>query len=165
MEQGPTNNNHKEDARERLLALEQAYAALEQRAQKYENEWSAQYDRNKELREENLRLQHDYETLRIQKGGFGFKMLMLSGFSGFVIALILCFVYLKLRPKEQHVVAFRQFQRENLINFELAISKGQFGEVEQTLERSLERPEYQPIEHQIVFMKEMMEATRKRCGQ
>lgn len=162
MEQDPANKNN-ENVPERFRALEQAYAALEQRAQKYEQEWSAQYDRNKELRDENHRLQHDYEILRIQKGGFGFKMLMLSGLSGFIIALILCFIYLKLRPKEPHVAAFRQFQQENLINFELAISKGHFGEVEQTLKNSLDRPEYRPIEHQIVFMKEMMEATRKRC--
>lgn len=167
MEQNPPNSENTErllaEQKNRIEALEQAFSALEQRARKYEDDWSALYDQNRELREENHRLQHDYEKLRIQKGGFGFKMLLFSGFCGFITALVLCFIYLKLKPKEPQVVAFRQFQRENLINFELAISKGQFGEVEQTLDRSLQRPEYEAIEPQILFMKEMVKATKNRC--
>jgi hypothetical protein len=167
MEQSPSNNENTErllaEQKNRLDALENAFATLEQRAQKYESDWSALFDQNRGLREENHRLQQDYEILRIQKGGFGFKMLLLSGLGGFITALILSFIYLKLKPKEPPVVAFRQFQRENLINFELAISKGQFEEVEKTLERSLERPEYRTIEPQILFMQEMMKATKTRC--
>lgn len=167
MEQSPSNNENTErllaEQKNRLEALEQAFAALEYRARKYEEDWSVLYDQNRELREENHRLQQDYETLRIQKGGFGFKMLLFSGLGGFVTALVLSFIYLKLKPKEPQVVAFRQFQRENLINFELAISNGQFGEVEQTLEKSLGRPEYQAIRPQIIFMKEMVKATKNRC--
>lgn len=167
MEQSPTNNENTErllaQQKNRIEALETARATLEQRAQKYQDDWSVLYDQNRDLREENHRLQQDYETLRIQKGGFGFKMLLFSGLGGFVTAFVLCFVYLKLKPKEPQVAAFRQFQRENLINFELAISKGQFEEVEQTLERSLERPEYEVIEPQLIFIREMIKASKNRC--
>lgn len=167
MEQSPTNNENTErllaEQKNRLEALELSFITLEQRAKKYEAEWSALYDQNRELREENHRLQHAYETLRIQKGGFGFKMLLLSGLGGFVTALALSFIYLKLKPKEPAVAAFRQFQQENTINFELAIGNGQFEEVEQTLENSLARPEYKAIEPQIIFIKEMMKATKNRC--
>jgi len=45
----------------------------------------------------------------------------------------------------------------------LAISKGQFGEVEQTLEKSMSRPEYDAIEPQLLFMREMIKATKARC--
>lgn len=167
MELNPTNSENTErllaEQKNRLEALEQSFISLEQRAKKYEAEWSSLYDQNRELREEKHRLQQDYETLRIQKGGFGFKMLMLSGWGGFLTALILCFLYLKLKPKEPAEAAFRQFQRENRINFELAIGKGQFGEIEQTLENSLARPEYDAIETQILFMKDMVHATKTRC--
>lgn len=167
MEQGSSNNENTErllaEQKNRLDALENALAAMEQRAQKYENDWSALFDQNRGLRDDNHRLQQDYENLRIQKGGFGFKMLLLSGLGGFFTALVLSFVYLKLKPKEPQVLAFRQFQRENLINFELAISKGQFEEVEKTLERSLERPEYRTIEPQIIFMQEMVKASKAHC--
>lgn len=167
MEQNPATNENTErllaEQKARLEALEQSFAALEQRAKKYEDEWSSLYDQNRGLREENHRLQHDYQTIRIQKGGFGFKMLLLSGLGGFVTALILCVIYVKLKPKEPSVAAFRQFQRENLFNFELAISKGQFGEVEQTLEKSMSRPEYDAIEPQLLFMREMIKATKARC--
>jgi hypothetical protein len=168
MEPSPTNNENNEQLlatqKKQIEALEQSFAAVEQRAKKYEDEWSALYDQNKELREENHRLQRDYETLRVQKGGFGFKMLMLSGFLGFLSGLLLCFVYVKLRPKEPHVVAFRQFQRENLINYELALSKGQFDEVERSLQGNLERPDFQAIGAEIEFMHKIVGAAKKKCG-
>jgi len=167
MEQNPTNNENTErllaEQKNRLDTLEQAFAALETRAKKYEDDWSALYDQNRDLREENHRLQRDYETLRVQKGGFGFKMLLLSGLGGFVTALILSFVYLKLKPKEPAVAAFRHFQRENLINYELAISQGKFEEVQTSLEKNQTRPEYKPIEPQISFLKEIVNAAKQHC--
>lgn len=167
MKQDPSNNENNErllgEQKKRIEALEMAFIELERKAAKYEEGWSAQFDQNKELREENHRLQHDYEILRIQKGGFGFKMLMLSGMAGFVTALVLCFIYVKLQPKDPQVVAFRQFQRENMFNYELAISKGQFEEVEKSLDKSLERPEYKAIEPQIIFTKEIVKAAKHRC--
>lgn len=160
MEQNPANPDNVQTL---LEEQRQRIAELETRAKKYEDEWSALYDQSRDLREETHRLRHDYETLRIQKGGFGFKMLLFSGLGGFFTALILCFIYVKIKPKEPSVAAFRQFQRENLINFELAIGKGQFGEVERTLDNSIARPEYAPIEAQLVFMREMMKATKNHC--
>jgi hypothetical protein len=167
MEPSPTNNENTErllsEQKKRLDALEQSFAELERKAQKYEEGWSDLYDQNKTLREENHRIQHAYEILRIQKGGFGFKMLLLSGLGGFVTALVLCFVYLKLKPKDPQVVAFQQFQRENLFNYELAISKGQFEEVEKSLDQCFERPEYEVIEPQLVFTREIVKAAKSRC--
>ena len=160
MEQKPIEPDNTKN----LLAEQQRrIAELEIRAKKYEDEWSALYDHNRELREEGHRLRQDYETLRIQKGGFGFKMLLFSGLGGFFTALVLCFIYVKIKPKEPAIAAFRQFQRENLINFELAIGKGQFEEVERSLDNSLARPEYAPIEPQLIFMREMVKATKNHC--
>jgi hypothetical protein len=167
MEQNPPNNENAErllaEQKKRIEALEQAFAALEHRAKKFEDDWSTLYDRNRELREENHRLQQDYEKLRIQKGGFGFKMLLLSGLGGFVTALLLCFVYLKLRPKESQDVAFRQFQRENLFNYEVSLSKGEFDEVEKSLQKNAERPEFEVIGSEIEFVQKVVGAANKGC--
>lgn len=167
MKPSPTNNESTErllaEQKKRIDALEQSFAALQQKAKGYEEGWSDLFDQNRTLREENHRLQHDYEILRIQKGGFGFKMLLLSGLGGFVTALVLCFVYLKLKPKNPETVAFGQFQRENLFNYELAISKGQFDEVEKSLDQCFERPEYDAIEPQLVFTREIVKAAKNRC--
>lgn len=167
MEQNPPNNENAErllaEQKNRIEALEQAFAALEHRAKKYEDDWSALYDQNRELREENHRLQQDYERLRIQKGGFGFKMLLLSGLGGFVTALLLCFVYLKLRPKEPQDVAFREFRRENLFNYELALSKGEFEKVEKSLQQNAERPEFEVIGSEIEFAQKIVSAAKRGC--
>ncbi len=168
MEPGPTNNENLErliaEQKKRIEALERNITEADRTVQQYKDEWSALYDQHKELREVNTRLEHDYESLRLQKGGFGFKMLMISGFAGTVVAVLLCFAYIKLKPKETHLVAFRQFQRENLFNYELAISRGQFDDVEKSLDLNLERPEYQAIYPEIEFTRNIVEAAKRRCA-
>jgi hypothetical protein len=167
MEQHPANKENQEqllaEQKKRIEALEQAFAGLERHALRYEEQWSALFDQNKELREENHRLQRNYEALRVQKGGFGFKMLLFSGAGGFFTALLLCFIYLKIKPKEPHVAAFRQFQRENLFNYELALSKGQFGEVEKSLQSNLGRSEFQMIDEEIELIQKLVRAAGKGC--
>jgi len=167
MKPGPTNNEDSErlieEQQKRIEALERNITEVERTVQQYKDQWSDLYDQTRDLRETNSRLLHDYESLRIQKGGFGFKMLLFSGLMGFVLAVMLCFVYIKLKPKEAHLVAFRRFQRENLFNYELAISRGQFDEVEKSLEFNMERTEYQSIIPELEFTKNMIEAARRRC--
>ncbi|MCC7465796.1 MAG: hypothetical protein IT261_05980, partial [Saprospiraceae bacterium] len=118
-------------------------------------------DEQKSLREENQQLQHEYENLRIQKGGFGFKMLLLSGLGGFFTALILCFVYLKLKPKDPHTIALQHFKREHLFEFELALSKGQFQEVRNSIESAIHKPENLPIKTDLEIIRELLEAAEK----
>lgn len=167
MEQNPPNNEILQGLtpaqKKHIESLHQALADAEQRGQRFEESWSSLFDQNKALREENHRIQQGYETLRIQKGGFGFKMLLLSGLGGFVTALVLCFVYLKLKPKDPHTTAFANFRREHLFEYELALSKKQFEEVKISLEKSLRNPENQPIRSEIETLREIVEAAEKGC--
>ncbi len=135
-----------------------------QRGQRFEESWSALFDQNKTLREENHRIQHGYENLRIQKGGFGFKMLLLSGLGGFVTALVLCFVYLKLKPKDPHTAALANFRREYLFNYELALSKKEFNEVKISLEKLIQNSDNQTIKPELEILREMVEAAEKGCN-
>jgi hypothetical protein len=146
---------------DRAAQLEQLLAECQQRSQRYENAWSGLFDEQKALREENQQLQHGYENLRIQKGGFGFKMLLFSGLGGFFTALILCFVYLKLKPKDPHITALQHFKREHLFEFELSLSKGQFQEVRNSIESAIQKPENQPIKTDLEIIRELLEAAEK----
>jgi hypothetical protein len=143
--------------------LQQTLAETDQRSRRYEEAWSGLFDQNKTLREENHRLQHDYESLRIQKGGFGFKMLLVSGMGGFLTALVLCFVYLKLKPKDAHTVALADFRRTHLFEYELALSKKQFDEVKTSLDNELSRPENKAIRTNLEILRDMVEAAERGC--
>ena len=142
-------------------ALKQALAANEQRAKQFEEAWSTLFDQNKHLREENHRIQQGYENLRIQKGGFGFKMLMLSGIGGFVTALLLCFVYLKLKPKDAHTQALHNFRRTHLFEYEWALSKSQYETVRTSLEKETQNPDNELIKTEIEMLRELVEAAEK----
>lgn len=142
-------------------ALHHALTASESRFKQFESAWSTLFDQNKSLREENHRIQQGYENLRIQKGGFGFKMLMLSGFGGFVTASLLCFVFLKLKPKDAHTQALHDFRRTHLFEYEWALSKGQFEEVKISLEKEIQNTDNQVIKTEIEMLREVVEAAEK----
>lgn len=165
MEQDRQNNELPQgltpDQKIYVEALQKALAEVRQRSQRYEEDWSNLFDQNKTLREENHRIQHSYEDLRIQKGGFGFKMLMLSGLGGFVTALLLCFVYLKLKPKDPHITALHNFKREHLFDYELALSKKQYEPVKTSLEKEIKNPENQPIRTELEILREVVEAAER----
>lgn len=159
------------DEREQLIAtqekriaeLEKLQQESEKRAKNFESDWSNLFDQNKTLREENHRLQHGYETLRIQKGGFGFKSMLASGMGGFFTALLLCFIYVKLKPKPDYVTTFEQFRRENLFDYELNLSNGNFDVVEESLKRCSEKQEFKHIQPEIIFTQKVVGAAKRYC--
>ena len=168
MDQTPPNNDFLKgltpEQQKHFESLQTALSEAETRAQRFEEGWSNLFDQNKTLRTENHTIQQGYENLRIQKGGFGFKMLLLSGLGGFITALILCFVYLKLKPKDPHTIALQNFRRAHLFEYELALSKKQFNEVKTALEKELHHPDNQSIKSEIEILRELVEAAEKGCN-
>jgi hypothetical protein len=146
---------------EQSAILEHQLTECLQRSQRYEEAWSGLFDEHKKLQEETQQLQHDYENLRIQKGGFGFKMLLFSGFGGFITALILCFVYIKLKPRDPHTQALQHFKQEHLFEYELALSNGKFVEVRNSLEHVMQKPENLVIRTDLEIIRELLEAAEK----
>lgn len=169
MKPDSSNNEKREQLitaqEKRIEELEKMKDAAENKASSFEANWSTLFDQNKTLREENHRIQQGYETLRIQKGGFGFKMLMASGLGGFITALLLCFVYIKLKPKPDYIATFTEFRRENLFNYELNLSKGNFDLVEASLQDCIAKEEYLPIQAEIHFTQKMVGAAKRYCKQ
>ncbi|MCY7327869.1 MAG: hypothetical protein LH618_04925 [Saprospiraceae bacterium] len=149
------------DARERLIALERAFADAEHRAQKYAQERDAALAQSKVYQEETHALQRDYASLRLQKGGFGFKSLLFIGMIGTLVGLAGC--YLFLRPKDVAEETFQKFREQNQFNLELAISKGEFAQVDSMLKVSLQYPANQPIKPEIEFVRKIAGAAWRRC--
>lgn len=167
MNNDPSNNENREQLIEnlqnRVSELEKLLNDTEKRAKSFEQDWSKLFDLNKSMREENHRLQHSYENLRIQKGGFGFKTLLASGMGGFFTALLLCFVYVKLKPKPDHVVVFEKFRQENQFDFEYQLSQGNFDAVEMQLQKCAAQPDFKAVYPEIHFTRKILGATRRFC--
>lgn len=172
METNPT----REEYQIRIAALEKALAEVENQAQKYADELNnlrQQYAddlfeerrRVRQLHTAQHQLQQDYENLRVQKGGFGFKMLAATGFASMLLTLMLCFVYLKLKPKPDDTLAFEQFKREHLFSIEYALSHGQFAQAQITLQDAIQKHDYQRIHPEIEFARKIVGAAERGCRQ
>lgn len=149
------------DARERLAALERAFADAEHRAQKYVQERDQSQAQSKISQEQTHQLQRDYASLRLQKGGFGFKMLLFVGMIGTIVGLIAC--YLFLRPKNVEAEVFRKFKEQHQFDIEIAISKGEFAQVDSIFHVSLQQPVNQSIRPEIEFARKIAGAAWRRC--
>lgn len=166
METERTNNESQEglleEQQKRIAALERAFAEAEHRAQKHLQERDHWHGQHWEAHQESRRLQHDYEALRLQKGGFGFKMLLAVGFLAALLGLVSCYVFF--RFKSTDTKTFQHFTREHQFRFEYALSHGQFEEVEAALRNSAQHPEFHSIQPEIEFTKKIVEAAKRGCG-
>lgn len=148
-----------EASSKQIETLEKSLAETEKRAKSYEEHWSKIYDQCREMREETQKLQYEYEQLRIQKGGFGFKMLLFSGFCGFLTAAVLCFAYVRLvRPVSGQEAAFAAFAKSHQFDYELQLSRGEFRAVEASLREKANDPAYKIIAPEIAFAEKMVGA-------
>jgi hypothetical protein len=131
--------------------------------QKYARENEILHNQVKGMQEEIRELQHDYQSLRLQKGGFGFKMLLAFAFAGMFAGVAVC--YLFFRPKDDHVQAFERFRREHQYNIEFSIGQGKFADAEADLKDSAEKPENAIIKPEIDWTRKIVGAAKRRCGQ
>lgn len=147
---------------DRIAALEKALVEAERRNQKLVADLTRHKEQTAEQQAELRQLQRDYETLRVQKGGFGLKMLFANGLGGFLTGLVVCYalVWLTDRRPQQ----FERFRREQLFKVEYAISEGKFQEAAQILKNSAEDPENYPLHDEIEAFRGVVEAARRRCG-
>ncbi|MCS6929051.1 MAG: hypothetical protein NZM43_06095 [Saprospiraceae bacterium] len=156
------------EMKEALAKLEQAEQKcreqLERLRQRYADDLFAERQLVRQLREDRHRIQQDYERLRVQKGGFGLKMLLFSGFSGFVSALLLCALYWwLLRPAPDYAADMKNFRDTYQFTWEQAASMGHFEEVEQALEKQIQDPKNQHIRPSLEFTRKLLTAARLGC--
>ncbi|MCS7036383.1 MAG: hypothetical protein NZM41_06930 [Saprospiraceae bacterium] len=138
---------------------------LETLRQRYADDLFAERQLTRQLREDRHRIQQDYERLRVQKGGFGLKMLLLSGFSGFMSALLLCAIYVWfLKPAPNYVADMTRFREAHQLTLERALSEGRFDEVEQALEKSIQEPQNSTIRPGLEFARKLLDDARRGCA-
>lgn len=165
MEQHPGRDS----LEQQVIDLQQALQAARNEAQKYAQQrdaWQQKcteaLERAETLHQENIDLQHDYEKLRVQKGGFGFKMLFTNSFFAFVVGVVLCYGVLRLTDRRAH--ALGHFRQNHLFQLEYDLSHGNFDAAENTLQEQSALPENRPIHHEVEVMRQLVTAARKGCA-
>ncbi len=146
---------------QRIAALEKAFVEAENRNKKWAGESAHGQDRFNRLQGELRELQGDYENLRVQKGGFGFKMLLATGFAGTLVGIVVCFLFF--RPTDHRAKAFQRFQREQLFKVEYAISEGRFEDAAKMLASSAENPDNALIREELESLRKITEVAKRRC--
>jgi hypothetical protein len=143
--------------------LESALRESETRAARAKEAWSSLYDSVQGLKEDRHRLESEYEQLRLQKGGFGFKSLLSVGLASAVFTVFAVWVYLKVRPQPPHAAAFYKFRHETLVNYELQLSQGDFDPVLRSLPEHAARLEFQAIKPEISYLEKIVGAAKRSC--
>lgn len=135
-------------------------AERDQRIARLENDLAAAAHQSRDLHQAAQQLRDDYQILRKQKGGFGFRTLMVCGFFSAVAGFGLHWLVSRIGSEPSAV--FQKFRDETQFNIEYDISQGNFEKVETTLKNSLEKAEYAPIRPEIEFFRKIMGATRRK---
>lgn len=143
----------------RITMLEQENEALRI---KYAEDIHACNKQVRTLKREAHTLQQDYESLRLQKGGFGFKMLLLSGFFGFVFGLVAC--YLFFRPTDAKAHAFEKFQRDHQFSVEFDLSNGHYGDAEKRIRTAITSENYQPAREVLRSLHQIVVNAERGCS-
>lgn len=146
---------------QQIAALEKAFVESENRLKKQQEDLTRRQEHIHRLQHDIRQLQDDYENLRVQKGGFGFKMLAFSGFCGFITGIVICFLFF--RPTDHRSEAFRRFQREQLFQVEYAINEGRFEDALKLLSGLKEQPDNELIREELESIRKVTEAARRHC--
>lgn len=142
----------------------QKYAAdLENLRIKYAEDIFAARQAQKKLQEHHHELQSDYENLRLRKGGFGFKTLLIVGGIATIMAVAMCWIYLRLRPKPEHVTAFAEFRQQHQFSIEYALSHREYGEAEKIVEEVRQQDHYKVIDTETQFALKLIRAAGQGC--
>ena len=110
----------------------------------------------RQLLEDNHRWQNDYELLRIQKGGFGFKALLGVGTVSGVIGIFLG--WLVFRQKDPATVLFDQFNKSAGFKIEYSVAQRNFAEAEKQIAEFHANAAFKPIRHELELMLRIVKA-------
>jgi hypothetical protein len=114
--------------------------------------------KTKALEAENQRWQADYESLRIQKGGFGFKALLGTGMAATVVGMVLGWVIFY--QKEPNSVLFDQFNESAGFKLEYTISQRQYPAAERLISEFNHNKAFQPLQPEFDLLMRLVNAAR-----
>jgi Bacterial SH3 domain len=119
-------------------------------------------DNQNSLNETIMRMRNDYQSLRKQKGGFGFTSIIM----GLVVGGLLGFGihWMFFAKKDEQAVVFQKFKNENLFNMEYDISQGRLENVENNLKTKADSKEFKSIASEIEFIKKIVGAAKRKMS-
>ena len=110
------------------------------------------------LEQEVQQWQHDYEQLRIQKGGFGFKTILASGIAATVVGMALGWLFFQ--QKDPNAVLFSQFNKAAGFNLEYNLSHQQYDEAQKTVADYHNNKIYAPIQPELQLIGNLIKAVK-----
>jgi hypothetical protein len=111
---------------------------------------SAYQQQSGTLKQEIQQWQSDYEHLRVQKGGFGFKALAAAATAGILVGLALG--WLIWSHKDPQTIVFQQFMQQSGFQTEYAVRQRQFDEAARIIRTQSALGAYESIRPQLDFM-------------
>jgi hypothetical protein len=112
------------------------------------------------LEQEVQQWQHDYEQLRIQKGGFGFKAMAAAGFAATIIGIGVGF--LVFRQRDPNALLFQKFSQAAGFNLEYSLTHGQYDKADKIIQDFSKNSTFAPILPEISFVGNLLEAAKLR---
>jgi hypothetical protein len=117
---------------------------------------TAYQHRTQQLQQEIQRWQEDYEALRLQKGGFGFKAILASGILATVVGLLLG--WLLFRPVSPNSSTFAAFRRQAGFPLEYALSQHQYKEAGKIVQDQIQQTSNTGIKAELEFIADLVRA-------
>jgi hypothetical protein len=102
--------------------------------------------------------QRNYESLRVQKGGFGFKALLATGILALGIGLLAGWIFFS--HKDPDAVVFSQFEKEAGFQLEYALAQKQYTSAAAILENCLDKKSNQAIAPQVKLIQRLVSAVK-----
>jgi hypothetical protein len=136
-----------------MNALGQEHQTLKQEHVAYV---TAYQHRTQQLQQEIQRWQEDYESLRLQKGGFGFKAILASGILATLMGLLLG--WFLFRPVSPTSATFAAFRRQAGFPLEYALSQHQYQEANRIIQDQLQHNSNSGIKAELEFVADLVRA-------
>ncbi len=113
-----------------------------------------------QLEQEVQQWQQDYEQLRIQKGGFGFKAMAAIGFVATLIGLAAG--YLLFHQRDSNTALFQKFNKAAGFNLEYSLTHGQYDKADKIIADFSKNSAFEPILPEIELIGNLVNAAKLR---
>jgi hypothetical protein len=145
---------HLQKELEALADQAQKYESMRQELESLRQEYVAyinSYQRRAQGLQQTIhRWQQDYEQLRLQKGGFGFKALIASSLVAALTGLAISWLYF--RASDKHLETFLRFRTAAGFHIEYAVGQRQFEGAEKMLQEQISNGKNDLIQPELEYI-------------
>lgn len=131
---------------------------LQQQIQEHEEAAKSLSSKSKALESEIHRWQHDYQQLRIQKGGFGFKAL--AAVSSATLLVGVAIGWLLFKQKQPDSVVFDKFNHAAGFSLEYHVAHKEYPAAERLISKFRHDPYYSTILPQLDLLLHLVQAAK-----